>query len=143
MEDNGKIKYTKFEQNDQVYHQFGQETYVLVDEYRQGFDAESICQRYSDILPKYDFIVGDWSYEQLRIKGFFYNDCQGVPYDQKIMTLTDYLVEYCSFGCAYFILERVSGVPYQSKKSHRKEAYFKENRKKVCEKKFVLRKRES
>ena len=27
--------------------------------------------RYSDILDKYDYIVGDYGYDQLRLKGFY------------------------------------------------------------------------
>ncbi|MCZ2970095.1 DUF1027 domain-containing protein, partial [Acinetobacter baumannii] len=28
-------------------------------------------------------------------------------YDTKISTLTEYLYEYCNFGCAHFVLRKV------------------------------------
>ena len=45
--------------------------YRLVRDYREGFDAQRLVDRYSEVLARYDYIVGDWGYEQLRLKGFF------------------------------------------------------------------------
>lgn len=70
----------------------------------EAFDAEAFTQRFSEILLKYDYIVGDWGNEQLRLRGF-YKDDQHKGQLSKISRLDDYLKEYCNFGCAYFILE--------------------------------------
>ncbi len=48
----------------------GERHYRLVSDYREGFNAEKLGERYSDVLARYDYIVGDWGYEQLRLKGF-------------------------------------------------------------------------
>ena len=53
---------------------------------------------------KYDYIVGDWGNDQLRLKGF-YKDDRYVKKSRCISHLEDYLKEYCNFGCAYFVLE--------------------------------------
>ncbi|MEH7384796.1 YutD family protein [Bacillus sp. JJ1521] len=82
-------------------------TYELVDELKEGFNEEAFRGRYSDILAKYDYIVGDWGYEQLRLKGFFDDANQKASFDTKISTLSEYLYEYCNFGCAYFVLKKV------------------------------------
>ncbi len=63
--------------------------------------------RYSDILNKYDYIVGDWGYGQLRLKGFFDDQNQKATFETKISTLDEYIYEYCNFGCAYFVLKRI------------------------------------
>lgn len=81
--------------------------YELVNEFRDGFNEEAIRERYSDILSKYDYIVGDWGYGQLRLKGFFSDQNQKASFDTKIGTLTEYLYEYCNFGCAYFVMKKV------------------------------------
>ena len=47
----------------------------LVKDVRDGFQEEAFKERYADILKKYDYIVGDWGYDQLRLKGF-YDDFQ-------------------------------------------------------------------
>lgn len=87
----------------------GQQEYRLIFNYREGFDAEKLEQRYSGILSKYDYIVGDWGYEQLRLKGYYQNFKKKTSQDKKIETLIDYLYEYCNFGCSFFVLERIGG----------------------------------
>ena len=31
-------------------------------------------QRFSEVLTKFDYVVGDWSNEQLRLRGFYKDD---------------------------------------------------------------------
>lgn len=81
--------------------------YELTEDHRNGFNEEDFKTRYSEILNKYDYIVGDWGYNQLRLKGFFDDQNQRAAYDTKISTLTEYLQEFCNFGCAYFVLKKV------------------------------------
>ncbi|WP_240374493.1 YutD-like domain-containing protein [Bacillus piscicola] len=81
--------------------------FELVNDVRNGWDEEEFKNRYSDILNKYDFVVGDWSHNQLRLRGFFANTRKKASFDTKIETLEDYIYEYCSFGCAYFVLKKV------------------------------------
>ena len=96
--------------------------YQLVANYKEGFQLEAFSKRYCDILAPYDYIVGDWGYDQLRLKGFYRAKNQHAPKELRISTVQDYLLEYCNFGCAYFILERTSGEPaiYHKPKKHRK-----------------------
>lgn len=81
--------------------------FEIVKDYREAFDAERLGERYSEILNKYDYIVADWGFEQLRLKGFYDNRNRKVPQDQRIANLQDYLYEYCNFGCPYFVLQRM------------------------------------
>jgi uncharacterized protein YutD len=81
--------------------------YEIVKEVRDGFNEETFRARYSDILTRYDYIVGDWGYNQLRLRGFFDDQNQKSTYDTKISTLNDYIQEYCNFGCAYFVVRKV------------------------------------
>lgn len=84
----------------------GNGEYRLVKDYRDAFDYRKLLERYHDILNKYDYIVGDWGYDQLRLKGFFKDDFRNAAIDAKIGHLEDYLYEYCNFGCAYFVIEQ-------------------------------------
>lgn len=82
--------------------------YRIIENVKDGFQEDRLNERYSDILKKYDFIVGDWGYEQLRLKGFYHDKNKKAPFDARIGLLDDYLYEYCNFGCAYFVLEKVN-----------------------------------
>lgn len=95
--------------------------YKLVANYRDGFNAEKFGERFSEVLARYDYIVGDWGYEQLRLKGFFEKDNRKSLPDQRIDTLEDYLYEYCNFGCAYFVLQRIGGKREKGNHKRRKK----------------------
>ncbi|RPF50328.1 YutD family protein [Aquisalibacillus elongatus] len=86
----------------------GQQYEIIID-HKEGFQEENVEERMSDILLKYDFIVGDWGFGQLRLKGFYDDQNQKATFDTKISTLEDYLYEYCNFGCAYFVMKRIDG----------------------------------
>lgn len=85
---------------------YGQK-YEVIEEHKTGFDGKAFEERFSDILTKYDFIVGDWGYEQLRLKGFYDDQNPKATFDTKVSTVDDYLYEFCNFGCAYFIVKRI------------------------------------
>ncbi|WP_125574576.1 YutD family protein [Levilactobacillus huananensis] len=80
--------------------------YELVANVREGFDFSEFSRRFSTILSKFDYIVGDWGFEQLRLKGFYAEDRAGAKQNQ-IDAVQDYLYESCNFGCAYFILHNL------------------------------------
>ncbi|WP_105128436.1 YutD family protein [Streptococcus suis] len=75
----------------------------LLEDYKNAFDQTIFGQRFSQLMLKFDYIVGDWGNEQLRLRGF-YTDDKNVKSDLKISRLDDYLTEYCNFCCAYFVL---------------------------------------
>ncbi|WP_159720696.1 YutD family protein [Streptococcus halichoeri] len=76
----------------------------LVENVKNAFDTKHFGQRYTDFLLKYDYLVGDWGNEQLRIRGF-YKDQDNIRRASRISRLEDYIKEFCNFGCAYFVLE--------------------------------------
>ncbi|MFD1039644.1 YutD family protein [Virgibacillus byunsanensis] len=81
--------------------------YEIIENIKDGFQEENVNERYSDVLSKYDFIVGDWGYDQLRLKGFYNDQNAKATFETKIGSLDDYLYEYCNFGCSYFVLKKV------------------------------------
>lgn len=84
----------------------GGKSYELIHENRSGWNPEAFRDRYSEVLERYDFIVGDWGYNQLRLKGFFRDANLKAAKDSVFSAMPDYINEYCNFGCAYFILEK-------------------------------------
>lgn len=104
------------EQRQQIYHAEVQNDshfllnghrYELVKNYRNGFSAEQFADRFSMVLAKYDYIVGDWGYDQLRLRGFYADSRSRVDSQRKIHDLEDYLYEACNFGCPYFVVRNL------------------------------------
>ncbi|WP_246005691.1 YutD family protein [Companilactobacillus insicii] len=102
------------------------EKYNIVENHDDGFNQEKVEERYNTVLDKYDFIVGDWGYDQLRFKGFYEDERKESGIDNRISHLEDYLIEYCNFGCAYFVLEKEKKAPISKRRrgpqrGHRKQ----------------------
>ncbi|WP_123039404.1 YutD-like domain-containing protein [Cohnella candidum] len=84
----------------------GGNAYTMAREHKNGWNAEAFKERYSEVLERYDFIVGDWGYNQLRLRGFYQDGHPRATKETSIASLVDYLNEYCNFGCAYFVLAK-------------------------------------
>ncbi len=87
--------------------QIGGRTFEVLVNHKNGWNPEVFRERYSEVLDKYDYIVGDWGYNQLRLKGFWPENHAKATKDNCLTSLEDYLIEHCNFGCAYFVLKRV------------------------------------
>ncbi|MGO4888921.1 YutD family protein [Anaerobacillus sp. MEB173] len=92
-------------------------SFEVVEDVKSAWNEEEFKARYSDVLNKYDYIVGDWGYSQLRLRGFFNDENRKSTYDTKISTLPEYIYEYCNFGCAYFVLRKVKDIQSKQKKA--------------------------
>ena len=47
--------------------------YNLIENYKDGFNLDAIKEIYTDYFSPYDYIIGDWAYGKLRLKGFYKN----------------------------------------------------------------------
>lgn len=87
----------------------GGKAYELITDHKNGWNQEVFRERYSEVLERYDYVVGDWGYNQLRLRGFFKDTNPKATKESAISSIQDYLNEYCNFGCAYFVVERLPG----------------------------------
>lgn len=103
---------------------------LLLENVKNAFDVTVFTQRFSDILLKYNYIVGDWGNEQLRLKGFYKEEMQGKTKTPYIGYLDDYLKEYCNFGCAYFVLKNPNPKEIKSEEDNSQRRKRRDNRRK-------------
>lgn len=82
--------------------------YKLIKEEKDAFDLEEVTAKTTDYFNIYDYIVGDWSYGKLRLKGFTKKNNKNYKKLNDFDNLDNYLEEYCAFGCRYFILEKIN-----------------------------------
>ncbi|MEJ6400443.1 YutD family protein [Nicoliella lavandulae] len=109
--------------------------YQLVANEGDAFDLESLRKTYNTFFSKYDYILGDIGYDQLRLTGFFADEQNVNPAD-KISNVKDYLVEYCNFGAPYFILHNLEARRVKPTKS-RSNSYKTRNRKRNNKHAFI------
>lgn len=80
--------------------------YNLIENNKDAFSLEEFTSKYTDYFSSYDFVVGDYAYGKLRLKGFnkktnkLYNKFNNYDLVKK------YIKENCAYECGYFILEK-------------------------------------
>jgi uncharacterized protein YutD len=81
--------------------------FELIENYKDGYNQEEIEKKLTDFFDDYDYIIGDWSYGKLRLKGFCKkNNPKFGPindFDKK----AEYIKKSCAYDCKYFVLERI------------------------------------
>ncbi len=81
--------------------------YNLIENYKDGFDLESVKEKYTDYFNDYDYIIGDWSYGKLRLKGFCTKLNKMCNKINDIKFKDNYIKDLCSYECKYFVLEKI------------------------------------
>lgn len=82
--------------------------YDIIENSRDALDEDILKEKLTDYFENFDYIVGDWAYGKLRLKGF--NDKNNKNYKQinDYDNVKTYITEYCAYGCKYFIIKRIN-----------------------------------
>lgn len=79
----------------------------LIEEYKNGYDEQIVKEKYTDYFEPYDYIIGDWSYGKVRLKGFCNKINKLCNRNNDIKFKDEYIKNLCSYECKYFILQKV------------------------------------
>ena len=71
------------------------------------FDLELVSSLATDYFKPYDYIFGDFAYGKLRLKGFYADSNKKSTNINRLSYLDEYLKNFCSYGCKYFLIEKV------------------------------------
>ncbi|TPR24383.1 DUF1027 domain-containing protein [Apilactobacillus micheneri] len=80
--------------------------YEIIKNVENCFDLEIFKQQYNPIFSKYNYIVGDYAYGVLRLKGFLKDDAK-VPPQYQYSSIEDYIYEYANVGAKYFVINNL------------------------------------
>lgn len=81
--------------------------YEITKNYKNGFNKEEFERLYTDYFYEFDYIVGDWAYGKLRLKGFYKSNNKNCSELNNIENLDSYLKNNCAFDCKYFVAKRI------------------------------------
>lgn len=81
--------------------------YEIMENHKDAFNNDDFLGLWTDYFKTYDFILGDYAYGKLRLKGF--NKCENVNWNNinDFNTIYSYLQNFCAYDCKYFILKRI------------------------------------
>lgn len=89
------------------------ENYTVLKEFRTEFNEKQFNEKIVQILLKYDFIVGDFVNEHLRLKGFYHDKRRNVEPSKKAAKIDAYIKESCNYMCPHYVLEKIQKPEYQ------------------------------
>jgi uncharacterized protein YutD len=81
--------------------------YELIKNYNEGYDQEEMMERWTEDFNEFDYVVGDYSYNKLRLKGFYSSKNKKVKDYNNYKNLEAYLKENCAYGCRYFVIKKI------------------------------------
>ena len=77
-----------------------------VIEGKDVIDEELLQEKITDYFDDFDYILGDYAYGKLRLKGFNDKGNKNFKPMNDYNKVYDYIKNNCAYGCRYFILRK-------------------------------------
>ena len=81
--------------------------FELMEDYKNGFNELEVKEKYTDYFNDFDYVVGDYSYGKLRLKGFCDKNNKRYSKINDIKEKDKYIKDLCAYECKYFVLKKV------------------------------------
>ena len=81
--------------------------YELVKNQNEAFNVEDLQDKITDYYDSFDYILGDYAYGKVRLKGFNTKENKNFKPINDYEKIDEYIENYCAYGCKYFILKRI------------------------------------
>ena len=79
--------------------------YEIIKNEKDAFNLEDLEGKITDYYDNFDYILGDYAYGKVRLKGFNDKDNKYFKTVNDIAKVDEYIENYCAYGCKYFILK--------------------------------------
>lgn len=83
--------------------------YEVIKDDDDSIDVDLLISLMTEYFEPFDYILGDYSYNKLRLKGFYDDKNKAANKINKYSLIDEHIREYCAFNCKYFIIKKVSG----------------------------------
>ena len=90
-------------------YKFNNNEYELINNYKDGFDNDAVSEKLkeTDYFDRFDYIVGDWSYGKLRLKGFYDSKNKNAKNYNNYSNVLNYIKDECAYDCKWFSLKNI------------------------------------
>lgn len=80
--------------------------YEVIENVKEAIDIEILKEKITDYFDDFDYIVGDWAYGKLRLKGFYDSQNKKSKKYNDINGLNEYLENRCAYDCRWFEIKK-------------------------------------
>ena len=81
--------------------------YEVLEDVKEAIDKDVLAEKLTDYFDDYDYVVGDWAYNKLRLKGFNDSNNPKCSKINDIKNLDKYIKNNCAYGCKWFKLKKI------------------------------------
>lgn len=81
--------------------------YEVVENYRDALNKEDLEGKITDYYDNFDYILGDYAYGKVRLKGFNEKKNKNFKKINDYSHIKEYIKNYCAYECKYFILKAI------------------------------------
>ncbi len=82
--------------------------YEVIEDYRDALELDVLEEKLTDYFDDFDYVVGDWAYGKLRLKGFYDKKNKKVKEFNDISGLKNYIENSCAYGCKWFEIKKIN-----------------------------------
>lgn len=80
--------------------------YKVIKNEKDAIDIQELTEKITDYFDSFDYIVGDWAYGKVRLKGFNNKNNKNFKPTNNIDMVEEYIKNNCAYGCRWFIIEK-------------------------------------
>ena len=81
--------------------------YEIIRNDKDCINKKELEEKITDYFDEYDYIMGDFAYDKVRLKGYYNSDNKMAKRINDIKYLDDYIENYCSYGARIFLLKKI------------------------------------
>ena len=81
--------------------------YEIIRNDKDCINKEELEEKITDYFDEYDYIMGDFAYDKVRLKGYYNSDNKMAKKINDIKYLDYYIENYCSYGARIFLLKKL------------------------------------
>ncbi len=80
--------------------------YTVIKNNKDSLNVKELEEKMTDYFNDFDYILGDYAYGKLRLKGFNNKENKNFKSYNDINYLDEYIEKYCAYGCHYFVISK-------------------------------------
>ena len=81
--------------------------YEVVRDDNNCVNREELAEKITDYFDSFDYIFGDYSYDKVRLKGYYDSKNKKAKTINDIKYLKEYKEKYCNFGAKTFLIKKI------------------------------------
>ena len=82
--------------------------YEVIRNYRDAFNEEDLQGKITEYYDRFDYILGDYAYGKVRLKGFNKKDNVSYQAINDYEKIDEYIKNCCAYECKYFVLQKLN-----------------------------------